>query len=170
MKKVVITLLVVFMSAWIFCLSAQAQTKEQAAFAYGDLLIKSEVETAVSMLGAIHAKYQRGEMSLDKAKQLGADLLRELKYGTDGYFWADTTEGVNVVLYGRKDVEGRNRINDKDSRGNYYIKEFIAKAKTGGGYVEYWFPKKGQTKEEAKRSYVLLFEPFGWVVGCGYYR
>jgi methyl-accepting chemotaxis protein len=75
-----------------------------------------------------------------------------------------------VVLYGRKDVEGRNRIKDKDSRGNYYIKELLAKAKEGGGYVDYWFPKKGQTKEQAKRSYVLPFKPFGWVVGSGYYR
>ena len=40
-----------------------------------DLLIKSEVETAVSMLGAINAKRQRGEMTMEKAKQLGADLL-----------------------------------------------------------------------------------------------
>jgi methyl-accepting chemotaxis protein len=128
------------------------------------------VETAVSMLGAINSRQQRGEITMEKAKKLGADLLRELRYGTDGYFWADTTEGVNVVLYGRKDVEGRNRINDKDSKGTYYIKEFMAKAKTGGGYVEYRFPKKGQTAEQSKRAYVLPFKPFGWVVGSGYYR
>jgi len=50
------------------------------------------------------------------------------------------------------------------------IKEFLAKAKAGGGYVNYWFTKKGQTTELPKRSYVLLFEPFGWVIGTGYYR
>lgn len=122
------------------------------------------------MLQAISAKHQRGEMTLEKAKELGADLLRELKYGTDGYFWADTTEGVNVVLYGRKDVEGRNRLEDKDQKGAFYVKELLAKAKAGGGYVEYWFPKKGETAAHPKRAYVLLFEPFGWVVGSGYYR
>jgi methyl-accepting chemotaxis protein len=170
MKKLVTTLLVVFLSAWVFCLYAAAQTQGPANVAAQDLLIKSEVETAVSMLGAIHAKYQRGEITLEKAKQFGADLLRELRYGTEGYFWADTTEGVNVVLYGRKDVEGRNRIKDKDSRGTYYVKELLVKAKAGGGYVEYWFPKKGQTIEQSKRAYVLLFKPFGWVIGSGYYR
>jgi methyl-accepting chemotaxis protein len=75
-----------------------------------------------------------------------------------------------VVLYGRKDVEGRNRINDKDMKGNYYVKELLAKANSGGGYIEYWFPKKGQTAAQPKRSYVLMFEPFGWAVGTGYYR
>jgi methyl-accepting chemotaxis protein len=135
-----------------------------------DILIKSEVETAVSMLRAVFTMYQRGEMTLERAKLLGAALLRDLSFGADGYFWADTTEGINVVLYNRKDVEGRNRLDDKDHNGTLYVREFLAKAKAGGGYVEYWFPKRGQTIALHKRSYVLLFEPFGWVVGSGYYR
>ncbi len=135
-----------------------------------DLLIKSEVETAASLLQAIFKKHQQGEMTLDQAKKLGADLLRELRYGTDGYFWADTEEGVNVVLYGRSDVEGRNRLEDKDPSGAFYVKNFLAKAKSGGGYVEYLFPKKGEKKPLPKRSYVLPFKPFGWAVGTGYYR
>ncbi len=135
-----------------------------------DLLIKSEVETAVSVLQAIFKKHQQGEMTLGQTKKLGADLLREIRYGTDGYFWADTEEGVNVVLYGRRDVEGRNRLEDKDQNGTFYIKKFLAEAKKGGGYVEYWFPKQGEKKAQAKRSYVLPFKPFGWVIGTGYYR
>jgi methyl-accepting chemotaxis protein len=162
----------------VFCLNplpGRAGTKHGAkkggvAMHDQDLLIKSEVETAVSMLQAIYAKHQQGKMTFAEAKKLGADLLRELRYGTDGYFWADTTEGVNVVLYGRKDVEGRNRLEDKDRNGTYYIKEFLAKGKAGGGYVDYWFPEKGQSEARPKRSYVLLFEPFHWVVGSVYYR
>ncbi|MBZ0170510.1 Methyl-accepting chemotaxis protein 4 [Candidatus Methylomirabilis lanthanidiphila] len=170
MKKVLMTACVVFLSVVFLGLSAGAQSGKQEKSSAQDVLIKSEVETAVSMLRVIFIKHQQGAMTLDQAKELGADLLRELQYGTDGYFWADTTEGVNVVLYGRKDVEGRNRMKDKDQKGTFYVKEFLAKGKAGGGYVEYWFPKKGQTTEQPKRSYVLLFEPFGWVVGSGYYR
>ena len=132
-------------------------------------MIKSQVETAISMLQTIYAKHQNGELTLEQAKKLGADLLRGLRYGKDGYFWADTTEGVNVVLYGRKDTEGKNRLEFKDSKGKFIIKEFIAKAKTGGGYLDYWFPKENQTTPLPKRSYVALFKPFGWVVGTGYY-
>ena len=170
MKRAFMTVLVVLLNVAILWLSAGAQVEKLENSSAQDLLIKSEVETAVSMLQAIFTKHQQGEMTLEQAKKLGADLLRELRYGTEGYFWADTTEGVNVVLYDRKDVEGRNRLEDKDQQGNFYIKEFLAKAKAGGGYVEYWFPKEGQTKIQPKRSYVLLFEPFGWVVGSGYYR
>ena len=168
--RILTTGFLVLLSVAGLCPFAGAQPGEPENASAQDLLIKSEVETAVSMLQAIYAKQQQGEMTLAKAKELGADLLRGLKYGTDGYFWADTTEGVNVVLYGRKDVEGRNRLEDKDPKGTFYVKEFLAKGKAGGGYVEYLFSKKGQTTAQPKRSYVLLFEPFGWVVGSGYYR
>ncbi|MDL1982392.1 MAG: cache domain-containing protein [Deltaproteobacteria bacterium] len=170
MKKILLTVLVVLLNVAFFCLPAGAQPEKLENLSAQDLLIKSEFETAVSMLQAIYTKHQQGEMTLEQAKMLGADLLRELRYGTEGYFWADTAEGVNVVLYGRKDVEGRNRVEDKDQNGTFYIKEFLAKSKAGGGYVEYWFPKKGQTTPQPKRSYVFLFKPFGWVVGSGYYR
>ncbi|MCX5817628.1 MAG: cache domain-containing protein [Proteobacteria bacterium] len=170
MKRVLKTVCAVVLSMGVLCLPAFAQSDKAESVSAQDMLIKSEVETAVSMLQAVFLKYQKGEISLEQARKLGADLLRELRYGVDGYFWADTTEGVNVVLYGRKDTEGRKRIEDKDQKGIFYVKEFLATGTTGGGYVEYWFPKKGETKAQAKRSYVLLFKPFGWVIGTGYYQ
>ncbi|MCF7833258.1 MAG: cache domain-containing protein [Candidatus Marinimicrobia bacterium] len=135
-----------------------------------DLLIKSEVETAVSLLEAVYNEHLQSNSNLEDAKTLAANLLRDLRYGDDGYFWADTKEGVNVVLYGRKDVEGRNRLEDKDPNGVYYVKGFIKIAQAGGGYFDYSFVKLGETEPQAKRSYVKLFEPFGWVVGSGYYK
>jgi methyl-accepting chemotaxis protein len=171
MKRILLITALVVLSLTLFCPGVRSETAKKGKISSSqDLLVKSQVETAVSMLQAVFARHQKGEMTLEQAKNLGADLLRELRYGTDGYFWADTTDGINVVLYGRKDVEGRNRIEDKDQQGTYYVKAFLAKAKAGGGYVEYWFTRQGQTKPLPKRSYVLPFAPFGWVVGTGYYR
>lgn len=135
-----------------------------------DEQVKGEVETAISMLQGIADMQTRGEITAEQARKMGAALLRGLSYGSDGYFWADTNEGVNVVLYGRPDVEGRNRLEDQDGHGNQYVKDFLSTGMDGGGYVDYWFTKKGQDTPLPKRSYVKLFEPFGWVVGSGYYR
>ena len=170
MKRVLIAVFAVFLNMVFLSLPTNAQAEKLETSSAQDMLIKSEVETAVSMLQAIFRKHQQGEMNLVQAKKLGADLLRELRYGSEGYFWADTTEGVNVVLYGKKDVEGKNRLENRDQNGTFYIKKFLAIGKVGGGYVEYWFPKRDETIAQPKRSYVLLFEPFGWVVGSGYYR
>jgi len=134
-----------------------------------DFVIRTQVEAAVSMLAQINKMKEAGQFTEDQAKKLGADLLRELRYNIDGYFWADTEEGVNVVLYGTK-TEGTNRINFQDTKGSYIIQEIIAAAKhPGGGYTDYWFPKLGQTEAMMKRGYSLFFEPFGWSVGTGEY-
>ena len=63
-----------------------------------DEKIKNGVENVITMLEGINKKYQDGEMTLEQAKKLGADLIREMKYGEGGYFWVDTIEGDNVVL------------------------------------------------------------------------
>lgn len=134
-----------------------------------DTKIREQVENAISLLDAVYARYEAGELTLAEAQTLGADLVRELRYGTDGYFWIDTTEGVNVVLLGN-DTEGTNRLNASDEFGNYYVKMFMENAKKPeGGYSEYWFPRAGATEADPKRAYTKLFEPFGWVVGTGNY-
>ncbi len=172
MKRILVVIFMVFLSVMFLNQSGFCQSKTGKALSAQDLMIKGEVETAISMLQAIYEKYQKGEMTMQQAKKLGADLLRKLSYGADGYFWADTEEGVNVALYGRKDIEGRNRLEDKDQKGTFYIKEFMSKAKAGGGYVEYWYPnpRRGESIAKPKRSYVMPFKPFGWVIGTGYYR
>ena len=39
----------------------------------------------------------------------------------------------------------------------------------GGGFSEWWFPKKDQTEALPKRGYSMYFEPFDWVLGTGNY-
>ncbi|WP_432408043.1 methyl-accepting chemotaxis protein [Wukongibacter sp. M2B1] len=137
-----------------------------------DVMVKSEVEIVVSMLEKINSKVQKGEISLSEGKELGADLIRGLKYGEDGsgYFWADTSKGINVAFLGDKEVEGKSRLNLQDTKGTYVIKEVIANAmKPGGGYTDYWYPKLGETEASPKRSYSLYFKPFDWVIGTGSY-
>lgn len=134
-----------------------------------DANVKQQVENALSMLNAVYAKSKSGEYTLDEAKKVGADLLRQLKYGENGYFWADTYDGTNVVLLG-KDTEGKNRMDTKDANGYQMVKDIIKVGKEpDGGYTDYVFPKQGETKPSPKRSYSKAFEPFSWVIGTGNY-
>lgn len=131
--------------------------------------IKNQVENAISMLEAVYAKYEAGEYTLEEAKKIGADMLRELRYGEAGYFWADTYEGDNVVLLG-SGTEGTNRMETQDAAGYQMVKNIIAVGKEpDGGYTDYVFPKEGETEALPKRSYSKAFEPFEWVIGTGNY-
>ena len=134
-----------------------------------DTNIKNQVENVISLIDGVYEKYESGELTLEESKKLAADLVRNLRYNGNGYFWIDTTEGVNVVLFG-SDTEGTNRYNYQDANGMFVVKDFIELAQqSGGGYLDYWFPKANETQPLMKRGYVELFKPFNWVVGTGNY-
>lgn len=134
-----------------------------------DNSIKEQVDNAISMLNIEYKKYQDGKCTLAEAKTNGADILRDLRYGKAGYFWADDYNGKNIVLLG-SNTEGTVRISAKDAKGYPMVKHIIANGrKKNGGYTDYVFPKEGATKPSPKRSYSRAFEPFGWVIGTGNY-
>ncbi|AEB76306.1 chemotaxis protein [Clostridium botulinum] len=135
-----------------------------------DISIKQEVQSAISILDGIYKRYERGELTIDKAKEEGANVIRNIRYGKEGYLWIDTIDGVNVVLLGDCKIEGTNRYYEKDSKGNSFMKSIIENGKKDdGGFTEYYFPKQGGTKELPKRAYSKLYKPFNWVIGTGNY-
>lgn len=133
-----------------------------------DQEIREQVESVISLLQAVYGRYEAGEMSLDEAKELAANQVRELRYGEAGYFWIDQSDGTNVVLLGNE-TEGTNRMNATDTDGFAYIQGIISAGLGGGGYTDYTFPKEGESESSPKRSYSAYFEPFDWVVGTGNY-
>jgi|GEM_PF-3678366 len=69
MKKALMTILGVVLSISVLCLPANGQPEKKENPSAQDLLIQSEVETAVSMLQAVFTKQQQGEMTLGAGKE-----------------------------------------------------------------------------------------------------
>lgn len=142
--------------------------EESARDSY-DQSIHDQVSGVLSLLTEINNLYEAGYLSLDEAKAMAAEEVRQMRYGDSGYFWIDQSDGTNVVLLG-SDTEGTNRMETKDGNGYQMVKEIIRVAvEDGGGYTDYVFPKEGETENLPKRSYSEYFEPFDWVVGTGNY-
>ena len=131
--------------------------------------LKGETAVAYGILEEYYKKQQAGELTEDQAKKEAADRVRDLRYdGGKGYFWIDTVDGNNVVLLGRKDVEGTNRYNAKDPNGFPYIQEINKAAQQeGGGFTRWAFPKPGETESLPKYGYSIEFQPYHWVIGTG---
>lgn len=131
--------------------------------------LKGETEVAYSIIGEYYKKQQAGELTEEQAKKEAADRVRDLRYDDGkGYFWIDTVDGNNVVLLGRKDVEGKNRFNAKDSNGSPFIQEINKAAQQeGGGFTRWTFPKPGETEPLPKYGYSIEFKPYQWVLGTG---
>lgn len=131
--------------------------------------LKGETEVAYGIIEEYYKKQQAGELTEDQAKKEAADRVRDLRYDDGkGYFWIDTVDGNNVVLLGRKDVEGTNRYNAKDPNGFPYIQEINKAAQQeGGGFTRWEFPKPGETESLPKYGYSIEFQPYHWVIGTG---
>jgi methyl-accepting chemotaxis protein len=85
-STVLITVLSVIIVGGIFTFNFMKQSNENLKAINNvlnddyDALIKSEVETAITMLDTVYSRYEKGEITLEEAKKLGADSLREMKY------------------------------------------------------------------------------------------
>ncbi len=131
--------------------------------------IRQQVEMVISLLDSYKADIDAGIYTEEEGMKLAADKVRNLRYGEEGYFWIDQSDGVNVVLLGGE-IEGTNRLGTKDVTGYEMVKDFIQGAVSQGSYYsDYQYPKEGGTEPMPKRAYTQYYKPFDWVVGTGNY-
>lgn len=131
--------------------------------------IQQQVQQVISLIDVYKSQIDAGVYTKEEGMKLAADMVRTLRYGTDGYFWVDLSDGTNVVLLGNE-TEGTNRLNTKDVNGFEMVKDFIQGAVSQGSYFnDYAYPKEGGTEPMPKRAYTQYYEPFDWVVGTGNY-
>ena len=135
-----------------------------------DEKIQWQVQNVISLLKTYDEIYKKEGYSLAERQALVKELVRGLRYGTDGYFWIDTFDGVNVLLPPKPATEGTNRLDWTDEDGKHMVADFIEIGKTdAGGFTDFKFPKLGSDKPEPKRSYKAPYRPYSWVIGTGNY-
>lgn len=172
---ILLAVVITTLSIEIFSINSTVSTNTKRANEYRSRLeedikaeLKNETQCAMSVCAHMYARYQNGEITLDEAKEQAANIIREMKYNDgSGYFWIDTSKGINVVLLGR-DTEGQSRWDAKDPNGTYFIQEMIKNGmQDGGGYTNLMFAKPNETEPLPKVNYTAYYEPFDWVMGTG---
>ncbi len=136
-----------------------------------DQIIQSQVECMVGVLEAEYEKYEDGLVTEEEAMENAKSIVRTTRYnGGSGYFWADMADGTNAVHI-KPEVEGTNRYDSKDEKGNYFVRDTIAAGdKLEGGFIDFYFAKPGESEAKAKRGFIKKFEPYGWYIGTGNYE
>lgn len=89
-------------------------------------LLSSYIMMAKTAVDAVYAQPDSPEN-----RQKVKELLRPLRYGSDGYFFVYDFEGNTILLPTRAELEGKNRWNDKDAKGKLLIQDIIKVARQG---------------------------------------
>lgn len=128
------------------------------------------VETVYSLVKSAYEDFKGGKIKEEEAKELAKRLVEGLRYGEDGYFWINDMNLIMVMHPIKKELNGTDLSNFKDPNGKFLFREMVEVCRRErGGFVDYMWPKPGFDKPVPKLSYVKLFEPWGWVIGTGFY-
>lgn len=84
------------------------------------------------------------------------------------YIFAYDYDGTLLAWPYRQDLIGTNRFNATDSVGTSHVQAFLARAKTGGGIVDYYSVNPLTNSTDLKISYVTDVDGT-WMLGSGWY-
>jgi two-component system, NarL family, sensor kinase len=96
-------------------------------------------------------------------------LIQDSHFSDDGYFFAYSSEGVNLAHAVQPYLNGQNLLDLQDSNGKYVIRNLLQKAATGGGYFQYSWRKPSNQEMVDKISYVEKIPDWNWMYGTGLY-
>ena len=128
------------------------------------------VQSAAGILQHYHALEAAGGITREAAQKQAAEIIRNLRYDGQEYFWINDQTPVMVMHPTNPKLEGQNLSGFKDPDGKALFNEMVAISKSqGAGQVNYRWPKPGASDPVPKVSYVQLFHPWGWIIGSGVY-
>src|ERR1700730_18132262 len=133
---------------------------------------KNDIRHIVETAAGIVADYDRGatagEMTREQAQEQAKKALSAMRYEGQEYLFVATSEGVNIVNPAVPKLIGTNMINFRDPNGRPFVQELLEIAKNGGrGFDRYSFSRPPSTEPTPKISYVIGYQPWGWMIGTG---
>ena len=175
LQLVTIVPLVLALSAVLFVTQVQYQSlSEQTVEEYRHSVIKhrkEELRNYVNIAeGAIEHIYQDKNLNVEQAQALVKQILTNMRFGEDGYFFAYDLDGTALVVAGQEWRIGKNWLDLEDRNGTKLIQGLIEKAKGGGGYLNYVFNRPSKGGDDAKKiGYSRELENWQWMIGTGVY-
>lgn len=133
--------------------------------------IKSQVQSAISLVQGFYDRAQEGSLTEEEAKSQALEAVRSMRYRDDGsgYMWIDGEDYTLLMHPILPEQEGSNRYDLTDQDGVKIIQNIMASADAGGGYNEFQFTKADGVTVAPKVAYSQKFEPWGWVITTGNY-
>jgi methyl-accepting chemotaxis protein len=139
-------------------------------YAGRNLAVQNAVESAWGVAAHYAALARTGELPAEQAQHLAKEAIRASRYDGENYFWISDANARVIMHPFKKEWEGQDKSDFADPNGVRIFVELgnLAREK-GQGFVDYSWPKPGQTKPVPKVSFTKLVPDWGWAVGSGLY-
>ena len=95
--------------------------------------------------------------------------LRDIRFGSAGYFFMYDSQGKNIFHALLPSLEGQNKIDMTDPRGTKIIVGLLDAAKRGDGNSSYYYQKPNTNEQIEKISYSMMIPGTDWMLGTGAY-
>ena len=160
--------LVVFIGLALIAAYTLMQIRDDALAAHSD-----RIRDLVEVSRGIVANYQKLEadkkLTREEAQLQAKEALRSLRFGGDDYFFLYDFDGRALMVAGSPKLEGQVLLGKTDAKGFKLWDTMVERGKSGKGYLDYMFPRAGQTEPKPKRGYVIGIPEWQWIVGSGVY-
>lgn len=147
----------------------------------GRLGLENGTHVLLSVIQELDHQVQEGNITLEEAQErarvqiLGAktgestrSIDNPAKFGENFYFYAFDENGLLEV---HPSIEGDSAYDFQTEDGRYFVRELIAAAKSGGGFVSYDWPTPNNPDQKApKITYAEMDEQWGWIIAAGTYE
>lgn len=132
------------------------------------------VESAHSLLAAYHQKELSGELTPEEARKNALEMLRQLRYSGNEYFWVNDMNYVMIMHPLAPQTEGMDLSKVVKEGTVNVIKEMVDMAKhQPAGHIQYdWVAPGGEVGvDEAVQRLAAFthFKPWDYMIGTGVY-
>jgi len=133
-------------------------------------LVRTVVEAGASIIDDYRKDVDSGALDEDTAKTMALKAVRAIRFeGGNNFVFVQDLSGKILAMGPRPELEGTNNWDLQDSDGTYLVRELSRAAASGGGKVEYWYPRPGSDVPEFKISWAAPVQGWPWMVGGGVY-
>lgn len=124
-----------------------------------------ELKAYMEIVGSALTVFKERNATIDEV----VDKVSKIKFSDNGYIFGYNSQGVRYFLGSNFSGKGKSYWDLQDKKGNYLIQEIIKKAKGGGGFFSYYFPKPGEKEASEKLSYSIYLPQWDLIIGTGFY-
>jgi methyl-accepting chemotaxis protein len=151
------TIIAVLSVVFVGALTAQVMVLRSTVIEERRTKVFDLVEAAKKILSAYEEKAKAGKISADEARQLAFEAIGAMRWGKSadylGIYGAGSTNAGVTYVHFNPNYINVNRWDYKDKQGQFLIQNIVAKARAGGGYLEYQVPKATGGPELPKLTY-----------------